>query len=242
MIAEDLEHHVVHYGKEASGLYLIAIINNETGEEATEGMRAALAALNGLPEIPRLDISLDKALTDNEKNAEGYVLAWPRSGQTPVRVKVKFTDFLRLQRLVHNIGPKEILDYMRQPHLKCYLDEVLNPETSHPVFIEYTKQWMSLFEAAYNCVGIECNKILTELYENLTLKSPRKAWAEKIRETKYPSIMFAQLDYMLALLEPDWTAEKNEEHKARIARLIWKQVEPVAEQYDNVRSLVTQEE
>ena len=242
MIAEDLEHHVVHYGSEAAGLYLISLVNTTTGEEVSADVKATWASINDVPEIPQLAISLEKALTDNEKNAEGYVLAWPRPGQTPVRVKVKFPEFLRLQKLVHNIGPKEILDYMRKPELKCYLDEVLDPERSHEVFIEYTKKWMSLFQADFNRVGIECNYILTDLNKTLTLESPRKVWAEQIRQCKYPAIMFAQLDYELATMRADWTAEKNNQHKARIADLIWKQVEPLAEKFDDVRSIITQEE
>lgn len=241
MIAEELEHHVVHYGKEASGLYLLALIDNETGEELNDVSRIQWADRNDLPAVPLQIMCITQALTDNEKNAEGYVLAWDRPGQTPVRVKVKFQEFLRLQRLVHRIGPKEILNYMRRPELQCYLDEVLDPERSHPVFIGYVKRWMSLFQADFNRVGIECNNILTGLFKTLTLTSPRKEWAEKIRQCKHPAIMFAQLDYELAALKADWTAEKNTEHRARIARLIWKQVEPMAE-HEDIHGVVTQEE
>lgn len=245
MIAEELEHHVVHYGKEASGLYLIALINNETGEELNIVSKAVWASVNDVPLIPLLDITLEKALTDNEKNAEGYVLAWPRPGQTPLRVKVKFIDFLRLQKLVHHIGPKEILDYMTQPHLQCYLDEVLNPETSHPEFIKYARAWMDRFNLHYWLIDVQCNNTLGDLFKVLTLESPRKDWAEKIRATEYPAILFAALDYRLAMLRADWAAEKNDAHRARINKLIWKQVEPIAAQQDDVRSLrslITQEE
>jgi hypothetical protein len=149
-----------------------------------------------------------------------------------------------LQKLVHNIGPKEILDYMRRPELKCYLDEVLDPERSHEVFIKYARTWMSLFEADRNRVDIECNYILTDLYEKhgLTLLTPRKIWADQIVKCKYPAIMFAQLDYELSALQADWSAEKNEKHKARIKDLMWDQVEPLSKQFDNVRSIITQEE
>lgn len=239
MIAEDLEHHVVHYGSEASGLYLIALINTETGEELENTDRFSWAQRNDLPCIPLNTITLDEALRANEKNAEGYVLAWPRKGQTPVRVKVKFTDFLRLQKLFHHIGPKEILDYMRQPHLKCYLDEVLNPETSHPVFIAYTKQWMARFKGAYDAIETTCNIQMTGICKLLTIDAPRKDWADFIKKCQYPSIMFAILDEALATHSGDWSVE---EQKARIARQIWKKVEPVAERPDDIRSLVTQEE
>ena len=242
MIAEELEHHVVHYGKEVSGLYLIALIHNETGEEIAYQERWQLAERNDVPYIPESTITLEEALVADDKNAEGYVVSWARCGTTPIRVKIKFPDFLRLQKLVHNIGPKEILDYLRRPELKCYLDEVLDPARSHPEFIKYVQAWMSLFEADLNRVGIECNYILTDLYKDLTLQMPRKMWAEQIIKCKYPAIMFAQLDYELAALQADWSAEKNEKHKARIKDLMWDQVEPLSKQFDNVRSIITQEE
>jgi hypothetical protein len=237
MIAEELEHRVVHYGKEASGLYLIALIENETGEELNDVSRIQWADRNDVPYIPVQAMSLDKALTDNEKNAEGYVLAWPRPGQTPLRVKVKFIEFLRLQKLVHNIGPKEILDYMRKPELKCYLDEVLDPERSHEVFIAYTKKWMERFQQFHRCVETTCAIEMDGLLKFYRLEDPRSWWAEKIKQCQYPDVMFAMLDLRLAKTPDDF-----ERCGQNIERIIWRKAEVVAEQVDDVRSIITQEE
>ena len=237
MIAEELEHHVVHYGKEASGLYLIALVNNETGEEMDNAGRYHWAGLNEVPCIPLETIALAGALAANEKNAEGYVLSWPRFGQTPVRVKVKFPEFLRLQKLVHNIGPKEILDYMRKPELKCYLDEVLDPERSHKVFIEYTKKWMERFQTFYLCVETACAIEMYGLLKFYRPEDPRSWWAEKIKQCQYPDVMFAMLDLRLAKT-PDDFARCGQ----NIERIIWRKAEVVAEQVDDVRSIITQEE
>lgn len=237
MIAEELEHHVVHYGKEASGLYLIALINNETGEELNENSKAVWAAVNDVPMIPQLDITLDKALTDNEKNAEGYVLTWPRAGRTPFRVKVKFIDFLRLQKLVHHIGPKEILDYMTQPHLQCYLDEVLNPETSHEEFIKYVRAWMGRFNREYMRIHSECWTQHEVVRALVGWNAERKSYAAEILKRPYAGVLFAMLDAEQAARDIDRAKAWD-----NVSRCIWKQVEPMAAQTDDIRSLMTQEE
>ncbi len=238
MIAEELEHHVVHYGKAASGLYMLALIQNETGAELNDQLRTAWADRNDIPYVPVLDLmTLDRALAANEKNAEGFVLSWPRLGQTPLRVKVKFPEFLRLQRLVHNIGPKEILDYMRKPELKCYLDEVLDPERSHEVFIAYTKKWMERFQTFYRCVETTCAIEMDGLLKFYRPEDPRSWWAEKIKQCQYPDVMFAMLDLRLAKTPDDF-----ERCGQNIERIIWRKAESVAEQVDDVRSIITQEE
>jgi len=237
MIAEELEHHVVHYGKELSGLYLIALIHNDSGEEICYHERWQLAERNDVPYIPESTITLDEALVANDKNAEGYVVSWSRCGTTPIRVKVKFTDFLRLQKLVHNIGPKELLDYMRRPELKCYLDEVLDPERSHPEFIKYAKTWMERFRTVYRVVEETCCIEMDGLQKFLRSEDSRKEWAEKIKACQYPDVMFAMLDNRLAK-DSDAFRRTGE----NIAKAIWRKVEPIAERPDDVRSLVTQEE
>jgi hypothetical protein len=237
MIAEELEHHVVHYGKVASGLYLITMIHNESGDELSHRDCADWAEKNNIIPVPALTVNLEQALRDNEKNSEGYVVSWPRCGRTPIRVKIKFPEFLRLQKLVHNIGPKEILDYMRRPELKCYLDEVLDPARSHEVFIEYTKKWMERFSTSYRCVETTCAIEMDGLLKFFRPEDPRSWWAEKIKQCQYPDVMFSMLDLRLAK-----TADAFERAGHNVQRVIWKKVEPVAEQVDDVRSIITQEE
>ena len=237
MIAEELEHHVVHYGKVASGLYLITLIHNDSGDEISRRDCADWAEANDIIPVPALTVSLEQALLDNEKNSEGYVVSWPRCGRTPIRVKIKFPEFLRLQKLVHNIGPKEILDYMRRPELKCYLDEVLDPERSHEVFIEYTKKWMERFQQFYRCVETTCAIEMDGLLKFYRPEDPRSWWAEKIKQCQYPDVMFAMLDLRLAKT-PDDFARCGQ----NIERIIWRKAEVVAEQVDDVRSIITQEE
>ena len=225
MIAEEVEHHVVHYGKAASGLYLLALINNETGEEMEN--LGPWSYKNNIDAVPLCAIDLQGALSENLKNAEGYVLAWSRPGQSPFRVKVKFTDFLRLQRLVHHTGPKEILDYMSRPELRCYLEEVLNPATSHPVFIQYVHQWQmrfnNLFSAVYGSARMWLEVVQAELGG-----APRKAYAEEIKTHGYPGVMFAMLD-----------ADGSPASQEKIHKLVWKEVAKLIPAEDDFHGLVT---
>jgi RNA ligase len=225
MIAEELEHHVVHYGPKATGLYLIALIKNDTGEELNDVSRCRWADINGIPSIPLEMIPIERALAENEKNAEGYVLAWDRPGTTPLRVKVKFADFLALQRLLHHTGPKEILDYLRRPELRCYLDEALDPVRSHEEFIKYVKAWIERFTKAYYYIQTEAATDLLGLRAALG-DAPRKEYAIRAIECKYPGVVFALLDG----------------DDAQLRKRIWKLVEPVAKQFDDVRTIITQEE
>jgi len=144
----------------------------------------------------------------------------------------------------YHIGPKEILDYMRRPELKCYLDEVLDPERSHEVFIAYTKKWMEHFTAEYKRIERLSTAEMFRICVNteLTGDKSRKAYAKFITNEEfctYPAIMFAGLDLMDTSKED---IEGRRYRKARLASMIWKQVEPVAAQTDDIRSLITQED
>lgn len=245
MIAEELEHHVVHYGKEASGLYLLALVHIATGAELNSYSKKVWADRNDVIDVPVLDISVEKALVENEKNAEGYVLTWSRGFfKPPFKVKVKFVEFLRLQKLVPNIGPKEILDYMRHPHLQCYLDEVLNPEQSHEEFIKYTRAWMERITGEYKRIERLSTAEFFRVQVNVELKGAdrsRKAYAQFVTNPEYctyPAVMFAGMDLMET---PKEDIEQRQFRKTRLADTIWKQLEPFVKGED-IHKVITQEE
>lgn len=107
-ICEDIEHHVVHYGEYHQGLHLLSLIDNETGEEAPHW---ALDYTFDLV-VPDHDKTVGQVLAENRPNTEGYVLTWPRPGQTPFRVKVKHEDFLRIQKVKNSLTGKVILEML----------------------------------------------------------------------------------------------------------------------------------
>lgn len=224
MIAETVQHHVVHYGVE--GLFLLAVINNETGEELDSATLEQWAAAQSIKFVKPLTIDMAQALKDNNKNEEGYVLAWPRPGQTPVRVKVKFIDFLRLQRLLHSTGPKEILDYMRYPHLQCYLREALDPKLSTPEFIEFVKGWQhklqDRFDFIYLSARVRCTMArgVCEQYSADDAQARRKRYAQIVNGQGDYNIFapFAHPAVCFAMLDGD---------EERVTKAVWKQVEPL---------------
>ena len=224
MIAETVQHHVVHYGVE--GLFLLAVINNETGEELDSATLEQWAAAQSIKFVKPLTIDMAQALKDNNKNEEGYVLAWPRPGQTPVRVKLKFIDFLRLQRLLHSTGPKEILDYMRHPHLQCYLREALDPKLSTPEFIEFVKGWQhklqDRFDFIYLSARVRCTMArgVCEQYSADDAQARRKRYAQIVNGQGDYNIFapFAHPAVCFAMLDGD---------EERVTKAVWKQVEPL---------------
>lgn len=109
-ICEGIEHHVVHYGEGQQGLFLLALISNQTGEELSrEELEPYLADVPGVADY---NLSVGAVLSENRTNHEGYVLTWPAAGcpgRPPFRVKVKHEDFLRLQKIKNNATSKNIL-------------------------------------------------------------------------------------------------------------------------------------
>lgn len=113
MICEDVQVHPVSYGG-TNELILTALINTETGEEADYNTLYHYAYLNGLKVPTIYGKSVGDALSDNPENAEGYVLSWPRPGQTPLKVKVKFDSFREARKLFYQATPKDIIKALRE--------------------------------------------------------------------------------------------------------------------------------
>lgn len=97
---------VVKYERE--GLFLLALKNIETGEEAPYSDLDALALRNNIPTVKLHTVTLDEARADNQDNFEGYVATWPTVGVPPFKVKIKLVEYCRLHRLLTGISPKEI--------------------------------------------------------------------------------------------------------------------------------------
>lgn len=102
---------VVNY-ENFEGLVLLALVNNETGEEVPAPILESYAYRNGLKTPKRFYMTwqeaAEKSNEEETKNFEGYVLVWRRPGTTPFRLKVKYTDYLRLHRMVSTVSPKAI--------------------------------------------------------------------------------------------------------------------------------------
>lgn len=207
MVCEDIQHHVVHYGNER--LYLIALIDKETGEELPYHVLYQYALVNSLS-IPKVCIMpLKEAVVRDEVNEEGYVATWTRRGRPPLKIKIKFVNFLRLQKMLHHVRPKDILDAMRHDHLRVYMEEWQHNST--PAFAVFVNDWRDKFLAKYLDITEKVSSIWysTRAYGFRT----RKEYAEffnREENREYAGILFTILD--------------GKDYKPAI----WKKVEPLA--------------
>lgn len=193
---------VVDYG-EAEELQLLALVNNETGEELAYHNIRTYAEANGMNYAPRHKFSMAEAVKSaNEptKNFEGYVLVWRRPGQLPFRLKVKFLEYLRLHRFVTQVSPKRIVEALENGW-DSVLDEYV--ENSTPWFSDYVNKWRKYFQERYNEIEAAAQFQFTEARGFLGAPPygqelpTRKAWAELFTNgdaKKYSAILFAILD------------------------------------------------
>jgi RNA ligase len=190
---------VVDYG-DREGLTLLALINNETGEEIDAKILQAYAERNGFHTPAVFNVPWQKAselsLSD-AKNFEGYVLVWNRPGMTPFRLKVKYIDYLRIHRMVCGTSPKRIFQVLSGEGWRGDMDTWLDNST--PWFNKFVAKWKNALEVEYaNLNG------LSELAFSSTMRAAkasetfwtRKQWAEEFKkeDSTIVPILFARLD------------------------------------------------
>jgi RNA ligase len=106
------------------GLVLLALVNNETGEELPyDNLQSVWAKIAGYSADNRPWIRLVKAhrmtlaecSAHEEKNVEGFVLSYPRPGTYPIKVKVKLEEYKKLHKLITGITPQQIWRSLNDP-------------------------------------------------------------------------------------------------------------------------------
>jgi hypothetical protein len=102
---------VVRY--EIAGLVLLTLVQIETGEEAAYDELLRHGEINGIPVVEMFDRSLTECMDEDIRNEEGYVAAWARAGQTPLRVKIKYANYVRLHRLLTQTNAVTVWEMLR---------------------------------------------------------------------------------------------------------------------------------
>lgn len=110
---------VVDYG-DHQGLTLLAAIDNETGADVAVPQEW----VNWLPVVQRYDgindisaiLTLIAASPDDWANHEGFVLRFdpPEPGHPSMRVKAKFSEYVRLHRIVTGVSSKTIWEILSE--------------------------------------------------------------------------------------------------------------------------------
>lgn len=198
---------VVDYGNR-QGLVLLALINNETGEEKPPTELEHWAKMNNVGTPTVFDKSLLDALEETTKEnsmpGEGYVLTWFNASKPPTRLKLKYVEYLRLHRMVTGVSPKRVWEVLSQAHLKSELDEYLTNST--PWFNKFVSKWVLALRTEFDRINseahtrLQCAKVMLKDFCQKNWDNPadiRKEFAlifmsEKNRE--YAPVLFSMLD------------------------------------------------
>lgn len=188
MICESVQHHVVHYGWE--GLVLTAMINSDTGEEKNREEVERWARWNGLRYVKEFRMSTEQALQANPTNEEGYVLTWHRQLETPIRVKVKVPEFLRLQKIMHGISPRTVFEHLRENGAVPaeWLD------TAMPHVADAVRKWVVKLQNDYADIHRMAANIVTAALKECTTRKEFAAYFNRELNKPYAPVCFALLD------------------------------------------------
>lgn len=185
MICESVQHHVVHYGRDA--LILTALINNETGWEMPYGRLCYWADLNGIEVVKKFNIDLEHVITHDIHNFEGYVATWHEYGYPVEKVKIKLPEFLRLQRILHHVSVRDIFEAVVEGR---DLTEWVKNTT--PVFAKFVVDWVTVFKTQYKEIHASAAETVKQAMTSCTT---RKEYAAFFLERDYPSVCFAMIDF-----------------------------------------------
>lgn len=156
MICQKVQRHVVHYDI-PDQLILLALVNNDTGEELSYNEVYFYAGLNGMKTADIFAKSVGDVLLEDRENKEGYVLSYPRKGLPPLKIKVKHETFLKLQKIVHNATPKSILEALidgDRELIQTWIDGA-NPDLS-----EFVSGWTARLIEAYGRILHNAGKLV----------------------------------------------------------------------------------
>lgn len=171
IIAQSVQHHVIHYhSHEDNRLVLIGLVNNETGAEMEPEQLMTWASVNGLDVVDSWkDLSLYEATQIDREGKEGYIATWYRNGTSPLKVKIKHTTFLKLQKIAHHTTPKTIFQALREDDKGAVIEEAL--KYGSPYLRDQVKAWMVKFDQEFQRISIEAREIVKA---SLTVCTTRK--------------------------------------------------------------------
>lgn len=176
---------VVDYG-DIDDIILLTIINNSTGEESLKEI--------GFKTVTKYDGTKDfQSLKNlNLSNEEGFIIKFSNN----FRVKIKFSDYIHLHKIITGISNVAIWEYLSQ---NKPIDELL--EKVPDEFFDWVKSVQADLQR-------KCKNILEEVQNSFKILGDRKETAMYFQTQKYPGILFAMLD------------------SKSIEPLIWKLVKP----------------
>lgn len=199
-------------------IVLLALIKNETGEELGRPLLEYYARKNsvklveepvtaGLHETEELVAATQRHQPTNE---EGYVLSWYKIGKPPLKVKVKFEDYVKLHRIVTGMNPKTVWEMLSNDQ-EAEVRKLLEDNTYPDQFRLWLRNWYQQLMGDFNDLRDKADEQHNHMiYAGLGSRPTRKDYALYINdcEPNLQPLLFGLLD------------EKN------IDPMIWKQLKP----------------
>jgi RNA ligase len=163
---------VVDYA-DTDDLVLLAVVDNKTG------LDKSLPAI-GFPVVKKYDGVKDfnTLKSIEEENKEGFVIKF----EGGLRVKVKFSEYLRLHRIITGVSNLVIWEHLSEGRSFEDLLEKVPDE-----FYEWVKKTIDELTALFD-------KILADSKNSFKQLDTRKETALYFQTQKYPAVLFAMLD------------------------------------------------
>ena len=166
-------------------LFLISVINNETGVETSYEEASKIAYELGFKcvSFTRMDI---KNIDLDEKGKEGYVLRYSNG----LRVKVKLNEYVRIARFLQSITPKNIIEVLKRN---------IDPSSLYTANREdidlKVKEMVCGLKNRYDEIIYKVDKIYNETPKFESRKEYALYFMDKIKENKELSkFLFLKLD------------------------------------------------
>ena len=190
---------VVDY-KGYEGLILLALINNETGEELSYWAADYIAGIHEIEHVARFEMSVSECTVEDDPDQEGYVASWSRVGAHPLRVKIKFETYVRLHKIMTGTSAIGIWETLRDGGCLDSLREGTPAEF---------RAWLTSVEKGLRQQYDDWKNQALTLFRRAPVGTSRKDFAEYAKaQGAYTPLLFALLD------------GKN------LSPIIWKMVRP----------------
>ena len=202
---------VVDY-KGYEGLILLALVNNETGEELSYWATDYIAGIHKIEHVARFDKAVEACRVEDDPDQEGYVATWHKLGTHPVRVKIKFETYCRLHKIMTGTSAIGIWEVLRDGGCLDSLREGTPAEF---------RSWLTSVETNLRQQYDDWTSHAKLLFDRAPAGASRKDFAEYAKsQERYTPLLFALLD------------GKNP------APIVWKMIRPKG----NVRPFVSEGE
>ena len=176
------DRHVVIYNE--TDLYLLGLVDNQTGEEISYEQTAQIATKLGL-KIPYVskksfdDVHIE--ISKNQENKEGFVLRYSNG----LRVKLKTEEYCRLHKLFSGINEHFIWELCKNNEdPKKYLDKL--PDEFYQWFNNAYMKLINNYD--------DMERELKQAFADIPKFETRKELALYLSNFKHPGIMFAMTD------------------------------------------------